>query len=72
MNVFFYRYGSICEPSIIESFKKLGFDVYEETSEIFNKTLTHGKSIDLVSPKLIEGDFGFVFTINFFPWLSDL
>ena len=72
MNIYFYRYGSICEPSIIESFKNLGFDIYEETSEIFNKSLTHTKSIEIISPKLLDGDFGFVFTINFFPWLSDL
>ena len=72
MKIFFYRYGSICEPSIIDSFKNLGFDVYEETSEINNKSLVHAHSINIVSPKLLDGDFGFVFTINFFPWLSDL
>jgi len=72
MEILFYRYGSICEPDIIESFTKLGFDVSEETSEISNKTLTPAQSINIVSPRLIERDFGLVFTINFFPWLSDL
>jgi len=72
MDIFFYRYGSICEPSIIESFKTLGFNVNEETSEIFDKTLVPTQSINIVSPKLLDGNFGFVFTINFFPWLSDL
>jgi len=72
VEILFYRYGSICEPDIIESFTKLGFEVREETSEIFNKMLTPAQSVNIVSPRLIDGNFGFVFTINFFPWLSDL
>ena len=36
MNVYIYRYGSICEPDIIDSLKRLNFSVYEETVEVTN------------------------------------
>lgn len=34
MNILIYRYGSICESDIIETFQKLGFQVDEEISLI--------------------------------------
>lgn len=37
MKIYFYRYGSICEPDVIDSFKRLGLDVDEETIEISKK-----------------------------------
>lgn len=37
MNVLIYRYGSICEPDIIEAFKKMQLNVIEENAEITNK-----------------------------------
>jgi spore maturation protein CgeB len=70
--IFIYRYGSICEPDVIESFKRLGLDVVEETSEIYDKNLLPGECARIVSDKLLNGGFAFVFTINFFPWLSDV
>lgn len=72
MKMYIYRYGSICEPDMINAFKNLGFSVYEETIEIYNKTLLPSECVEHVSPKLINGEFSFVFSINFFPWLSDL
>lgn len=72
MKIFFYRYGSICEPDIIEAFKRLGLNVDEETAEIHNKSLTPSQCISLVSQRILEGSYSFVFTVNFFPWLSDL
>lgn len=72
MKAYIYRYGSICEPDVIDALKGLGFDVCEETAEIYKKDLTPSESINLVSPKLLDGGWSFVFTINFFPWLSDL
>lgn len=72
MKAYIYRYGSICEPDIIDALKRLGFDVHEETAEIYKKDLTPSESINIVSPKLLDGGYSFVFTINFFPWLSDL
>lgn len=72
MKAYIYRYGSICEPDVIDALKRLGFHVYEETAEIYKKNLTPSESINIVSPKLLDGGWSFVFTINFFPWLSDL
>ena len=42
MKIYFYRYGSICEPDVIDSFKRLGLDVDEETIEISKKNLLPG------------------------------
>ena len=72
MKIYFYRYGSLCEPDIIESFKRLGLDVYEETIEITNKNLLPSDCISYTSDTIVNGGFSFVFSINFFPWLSDL
>ena len=72
MKIFFYKYGSICEPDISDSFKRLGFEVIDEDMEIYNKNLLPSQCVETVSKKLIDGQFTFVFTINFFPWLSDL
>lgn len=72
MKIYFYRYGSICEPDVIDSFKRLGLDVDEETIEISKKNLLPGECVSIVSPKLMNNNYTFVFTINFFPWLSDV
>jgi len=37
MKILFYRYGSICEPDIIEGFEELGHTVSQITEEITNK-----------------------------------
>ena len=72
MKIFFYKYGSICEPDISGSFRRLGFEVVDEDMEIYNKNLLPSQCVEAVSKKLMSGQFTFVFTINFFPWLSDL
>lgn len=53
MNILIYRYGSICEPDIIETFHKLGFQVDEETSLIKNKTLSDNDCIQIVSERIL-------------------
>lgn len=72
MKIYIYRYGSICEPDIIDSFRRLGFDVDEETVEMENKKLLPSECINITSEKITHGNYQFVFTINFFPWLSYL
>lgn len=72
MKMFIYRYGSICEPDVIDAFRRIGFTVNEETIEIQKKDLTPSDCIKHVSPKLSADTYAFVFSINFFPWLSDL
>ena len=71
MKIFFYKYGSICEPDISDSFRRLGFEVIDEDMEIYNKNLLPSQCVETVSKKLIDGQFTFVFTINFFPWLRN-
>lgn len=66
MKIYFYRYGSICEPDVIDSFKRLGLDVDEETIEIRQKNLLPNECVSIVSPKLMNNNYTFVFTINFF------
>lgn len=72
MKLLFYRYGSICEPDIIDGFQELGHTVQEITTEITNKALTPQESIQIVSEVLLEHPVDFVFSINFFPFLSEV
>lgn len=72
MKLLFYRYGSICEPDIIDGFETLGHAVLEITDEISNKSLPLQESIQIVSNVLFEHPVDFVFSINFFPFLSEV
>ncbi|MGN0513860.1 MAG: glycosyltransferase [Lachnospiraceae bacterium] len=72
MNILFYRYGSICEPDIIESFKHLGFSVDEDIREIYNKKLLPNECVDGISRLLMKKQYSFVFSINFFPAVSEV
>lgn len=72
MKVLLYRYGSICEPDIIEAFNELGIEVIEEHSEVYNKDLSMQEQIKLVSNRLILHPVDFVFSINFYPTLSEV
>ena len=72
MKIYFYRYNSRCEPDAIDSFKRLGLQVDEETIEMYKKDLLPSECAKIVSHKLINGGYTFVFTINYFPWLSEI
>lgn len=72
MNLLLYRYGSICEPDIMEAFEELGFGVDTIEEEIYNKNLTGKEQIALLNSRLQQGDYRFVFTINFFPAISEV
>ena len=72
MNLLFYRYGSICEPDIIESFKHLGFEVDEDTREVYDKNILPSECIKGLNKILSEKKYTFVFSINFFPSVSDV
>ena len=72
MKALIYRYGSICEPDIIEGLKRLGFTVDEINNEITNKGMTAAEGVGILSPKLMSDNYIFVFTINFFPWISEV
>ena len=72
MKLLFYRYGNICEPDIIEAFQELGFGVEEITTEITNKAVSPQMCIELVSQYLFEHPVDFVFSINFYPAVSEV
>ena len=72
MNLLFYRYGSICEPDFIEGFKELGNTVDELTYEIEDKNIPDAKRVELVSAALNKKSYDFVFSINYYPFLSEV
>lgn len=72
MNILIYRYGSICEPDIITGFKELGNHVHEITAEIYNKNLLPSEGVTLLKNELLARSYDFVFSINFFPFISEV
>ena len=72
MNILFYRYGSICEPDIIASFKHLRFNITEDTREVYNKQLLPSDCIKGLNELLKQDTYSFIFSINFFPSVSDV
>ena len=72
MNLLFYRYGSICEPDILEVFHKMNLHVIECGIEITEKHLNPSQKLSALSPLLTEQAIHFVFSINYFPHLSQI
>lgn len=72
MKLLFYRYGSICEPDVMNAFLHLGFSVDEDTREIYNKELLPSQCIRGLNARLSQEHYAFVFSINFFPSVSDV
>ncbi|NBI85267.1 spore maturation protein CgeB [Lachnospiraceae bacterium] len=72
MNILFYRYNNICEPDIIAALNEFGYHVFEITDEITNKGISAQESIRIVSDFLLERPIDAVFSINFFPSLSEV
>ncbi len=72
MRVLFYRYGSVCEPDIIEAFEELGHEVLQMTDEMTDKTLVPGEVVRRINARLSENPVDFIFSINFFPPVSEV
>lgn len=72
MKILFYRYGSICEPDIISGFQELGNEVYEITAEITNKDFLPEDGIHLLEKELLSRSYDFIFSINFYPFISEV
>lgn len=72
MKLLFYRYGSICEPDIIAGFEELGFQVEQITQEITDKNISPTECVQSVSNYLLEHPVDFVFSINFYPMISEV
>ena len=61
MNILFYRYGSICEPDIIQILLQAGHQVAELTEEMTNKQFSDKERISLVSMELKKYTYDFIF-----------
>lgn len=72
MNILFYRYNSICERDIIKAFETLGHHVKTIDTEIFRKDVTARETLSLVHSELSSASYDFVFTINFYPVISEV
>ena len=72
MEILFYRYNSICEPDVIAAFQKLGITVIEEKTQMTEKKTTAAQTVEKVSRLLMQHRFLFVFSVNFFPALSEV
>lgn len=66
-----YRYRSICEPDVIEAFKKAGYTVVEEMSRLDNGHKP-SETVNRIAQLLDTHNFLFVFSINFFPLISEV
>ena len=72
MRILFYRYNSICEPDMIEAMKSLGNEIVEIREEMENKNFTLQECVALVGKTLLESQFDMVFSVNFYPALSEV
>ena len=72
MRILFYRYNSICEPDMIEAMKSLGNEVVEIREEMENKNFTLQECVALVGKTLLEGRYDMVFSVNFYPAISEV
>ena len=72
MKILVYRYGSICEPDVIQAFQSLGLTVLEEKTEITDKRLSSADRLLLVEAYLKTEQLLFVFSINFYPVLAEI
>ncbi len=72
MNILFYRYGSICEEDILNCFIQSGHKCTTIEDEIRDKSITGADTVRLVDTRLQNGQYDCVFTVNFYPSISDL
>lgn len=72
MNILFYRYGSICEEDILKCFIESGHKCITIEDEIRDKSITGSDTLQLVDKALSDGSYDCVFTVNFYPSISDL
>lgn len=72
MKILIYRYGSICEPDIINAFRGLGLAVIEENTEMSNKRLSPAERVQLVENLLKTESPLFVFSVNFYPAIAEI
>lgn len=72
MEIIFHRYGCICEPDIIDAFHSFGIRVIEEDTEIYQKSIEASERIRLLAEQILLHKPAFVFSINYFPYISQI
>ena len=72
MNIIFHRYGNICEPDIMDAFSSFSLKVIEEDTEIHQKSIEPSLRVQLIAEKILAHSPLFVFSINFFPYISEV
>ena len=72
MNILVYRYNSICEPFVIRALQSLGVTVDEVTEAITNKNMSAKEEMMLVSNRLVTKHYDAVYSINFYPIISEV
>ena len=72
MKITFYRYGSICEPDIIRAFETAGYEITEYGLEVTEKDHTATELVPLFSNFLMDHPCDIIFSINFFPFVSEI
>ena len=72
MNILVYRYNSICEDAVIRGLKELGHTVHEVTLEIENKSPSGKEILDAVTTGIEKIDADIIFSINYYPALSEI
>lgn len=72
MNLLFYRYGSICEPDMIEALEELGHTVAQITLEVTRKDVPPREVIRSVSDTLLSASYDGVMSVNYYPVLSEI
>ncbi len=70
MNIIFHRYNSICEPDYMDAFRQLGVEVIEENSEMEKRPVSLEERTRILGELVLETHPLFVFSINFFPYIS--
>lgn len=72
MKIIFHRYGSICEPDLIQAFSSVGITVIEEDTEITQKSIEPARRLQLLGDSIMAHQPAFVFSVNYFPYISML
>lgn len=72
MKVLFYRYRSILEPDIMHTFDEFGLETVAYEREMTVKDDTPAESVKHFSRFLMENPCDFIFSINFFPHVSEV
>jgi len=70
--ILIYRYNSICEPFITRALTALGVTVDEITAEMSNKDISAREQLALVHERLSAKHYDAVFSINFYPVISEV